>query len=430
MKIEIKGSKKSFKGEFFLQGDKSIAHRSIIIGALGKGEYKVNNFPSSLDCSSTLDCMRSLGVHIDASQNTLLVKSPGYQNFNKKIDNIYAGNSGTTCRLISGILSGIGIETILNGDESLSKRPMRRIIEPLSKMGAKISSNNDILPLKFNKCDKLKGIEYILPVSSAQVKSAILIAGFLAEGKTKVKEKDTTRDHTERMFQYLGAPITIEGKTISIYGGNIYSKDLVIPGDISSAAFIISCGLLGENYNIQIKDVLLNSNRISFLNILKRMNGDITYEIQGYANNEPFGTVTVKSSKLKGTIISKEEVPSIIDEIPVLSVLGIFSEGETKICGIEELKYKESNRLNAIMENLKLLNVNYLYENDILTIFGGHNIIDKSVEIKTFNDHRIALAFLCAALRNEKSIVIDNWECTYISFPNSLHYFKQFLEIY
>jgi 3-phosphoshikimate 1-carboxyvinyltransferase len=430
MKIKLQRKDKAIHKAFNLPGDKSIAHRSLIIGALGKGSYNIKNFPDSLDCLTTLNCMKQLGVEIEINENNIYVNSPGYLNFNKGPGILNANNSGTTARLLSGLVSGCGIECTLDGDNSLRKRPMDRVINPLLEMGAVIEAEDNLLPVHFKKNNMLNGIEYIMPVSSAQVKSSILIAGFLSKGETLVKEKESTRDHTERMFGALGVDIKVDDKVIAIKNSYIQVKDIVIPGDISSAAFLIACTILSEDSEIKFMDVLLNERRRKYLDILIKMGANLEYEVINNINGEDIGYIFVKSSKLKGINILNEEIPNIIDEIPMLAVLAVFSSGKTIINGIKELKYKESNRIKSIVENLVSIGFNVAYSEDHIEIEGQDALLHKDICINPYNDHRIALAFTAIALKNLGDTFIDNWECTNISFPNSINYFKEFLNIH
>lgn len=429
MSIKIDGGKSKVKKNISLPGDKSIAHRSLIIGSLPKGEYKIENFPNSLDCLATLACMKKIGIVAKKNNDEIYISSPGYENFTKDIDEINAMNSGTTARLISGLLSANATKCTLQGDISLSNRPMGRIITPLTLMGAKLEHSNNKLPLKFCVSEKLNGITYELPVASAQVKSCLLIAGFLAKGETEIIEKAQTRDHTERLFKYLGANIEISENKITIENSPIYCRDIFIPGDISSAAFLIACVLLGRECEVTIVDVLLNKNRRQYLEILKLMGADIEITYQGKVNEEEIGSIVARSSNLRGINLDREAIPSIIDEIPVIALLAAFSAGQTVIEGIEELKHKESDRALAIVHNLKILGVDCEVKNNTLIINGEDKYIDEEVEINSFNDHRIALAFICCAMRNKGRVNIDDWECTEISFPNSINYFQEFLNI-
>lgn len=430
MKIELQRKNEAVKRTFRLPGDKSIAHRSLIIGALGKGSYKIYNFPRSLDCLSTLHCMKNIGIEAENNEDGIYVYSPGYENFSKVSVSLNANNSGTTARLLSGLICGCGIEASIDGDDSLRKRPMDRVVVPLKAMGASIESSSNLLPLKFMASEKLKGIKYKMPVDSAQVKSCVLIAGFMAEGETIVIENKSTRDHTERMFKALGADIAVNENSITIKNSDITVKDIYIPGDISSAAFILACFLLSIDSEVRIEKVLLNERRRKYLDILKRMGASLSYEISKNINGELVGNIAASSSRLNGVKIAAEEVPNIIDEIPMLSVLAAFSSGTTVIEGIKELKYKESNRIKAIANNLNSIGIKVIYSDESLEIIGKDCLVNKEVHINPYSDHRIALAFTAFAMRNEGITVIDNWDCTNISFPDSLKYFKEIFDIH
>lgn len=429
--IQINGRKRHIRESFSLPGDKSIAHRALIIGSLGKGEFTINNFPSNLDCITTLECMKKFNVKISSKGHSMFVRSPGYENFNRKLGVIDAKNSGTTARLLAGLVSGISGNAVMIGDESLSKRPMERIILPLQAMGGKYKSSNSQIPIEFIGENILKGINYTMPISSAQVKSCILIAGFLSTGTTIVTEKNLTRDHTERMFNYLGADIKSAKGNIQIRNSPINSKNINIPGDISSAAFLICSAILSEDSEIKITGVLLNERRIKYLEVLKCMGADIEYSVSSILNNEEQGDVIAKTSTLKPIIISSEMLPSIIDEVPIIAVVASFCDGVSEIRGINELKYKESNRILAIIQNLNSCGIKAIYdnENDKLIIYGENRFLHDDFNIKSFNDHRIAMAFAAFSMRNLGTTLIDNWNCTNISFANSLDYFKKFFVI-
>lgn len=412
-----------------IPGDKSIAHRALIIGALGQGQYKVKNFPDSIDCLATLSSMTKLGVTAQIEQGTIFLSTPGYDNLNKHAGLLNANNSGTTARLLSGLAAGCGIECIIDGDNSLRNRPMDRIILPLKEMGADFEAINGKLPLHIKYKGMLKGISYNMPVDSAQVKSCLLISGFMAEGETTVIERKATRDHTERMFKALGADITVDGKSITIKNSPIQVRDMYIPGDISSAAFLIACVLLSEDSELKLNKMLLNERRRKYLDLLIKMGANLEYNVTEIINGEEIGYIEVKSSSLNGIVISSEDVPNIIDEIPMLSVLASFSTGTTVIEGIGELKYKESNRIKSIVNNLSEIGTKFEYSDEFIKIDGHDTIINKEIYINPHNDHRIALAFSAMAVRNKGVTIIKDWECTDISFPNSLRYFKEFLHI-
>lgn len=429
MKLVVNRVKSGVRQNFELPGDKSIAHRALIIGALPKGKYEIHNFPKNLDCLATLSSMNKLGVKAELVEDTVFVESPGYDNFYKNPGTLNAKNSGTTVRLMSGLLAGCGIRASFIGDESLSKRPMKRIIKPLEEMGAKIKSNSDLLPLEFESINKLKAIEYKMPVASAQVKSCVLIAGFLGEGKTTVEESIATRDHTERLFKYINASINKEDNLITIENSNIESKDIYVPGDISTAAFLIGAVMLSDDCEVILDNILLNKGRRSYLDILRDMGASIEVSIKEKRNEEEIGTIKVKSSKLNGVVVDRDKVPGIIDEIPLLSVLGAFAKGKTVFHGVEELKYKESNRIKAVMDNLQVCGIKSEYVDDNLIIYGEQSYLNKDITINPVKDHRIALSFLAMATRNNGKTVIEDFECTEISFPKAIKYFEFFYDM-
>lgn len=427
--VIVNGPIKAKKIQFTLPGDKSIAHRSLIIGTLPEGEYNIYNFPKNEDCLTTLECIKKLGVEAYWKEDVLKVKSPGYKRFNKNIPLLDAQNSGTTARLISGVLSSLNINTKLIGDSSLSNRPMKRVINPLNNMGANLKSENGTLPIEFCDNNGLTGITYEMSVASAQVKSCILIAGFLSYGETKIIENTSTRNHTEIMFKYLEADIKANENYITIRNSSIISKDIYVPGDISSAAYIIACAILGDVEEVIIDKVLLNYRRRKYIDILKKMGANIEYEITSIVNGEELGCIKVYKGELVGIEVPHNVIPDIIDEIPILSVIAAFSKGTTIFRGVEELKYKESNRILGIVDNLNSFGINCIFDGEDLIINGQNNDIEKTIVINPKFDHRIALSFLCAALKNKGVTTIENWNCTEISFSNALSYFKDFIRI-
>jgi 3-phosphoshikimate 1-carboxyvinyltransferase len=431
MKAIIKGCNSDCNVEITLPGDKSIAHRSLIIGAIPKGSYIVENYPMGEDCLATIGVMKKIGVSIVSHENKLMVNSPGANKFNREVTELDCMNSGTTARLISGLICGTNIKATLIGDESLSKRPMKRIIEPLKQMGGKIIHDDGTLPLTFIENSGLNSIVYELPIPSAQVKSAILIAGFFAKGVTKIINPIPTRDHTERLFSFLGGKISSTRDEITIESSNLKSKDIFVPGDSSSSCFLVACALLGSNIKLMIKDMLLNEGRIEYLRVLKDMGGKIQIITKANKNNELIGDIVVESSNLKGIKVRKEFAPRIIDEIPALSVVAAFSEGETIFEGVEELRVKECDRIDAIVKNFEKIGVKALYNDNTLFIKGKGmaklDLYNDYIEINTFNDHRIAMAFSLVAMREKSKIIIDNWDCTEISFPKAKEYFSKFI---
>lgn len=431
MKAVLKGCKANCDILTTVPGDKSVSHRSLIIGAIPKGLYTIENYAMSEDCKATIEVLKSLGVSIVSHENKLLVNSPGVYEFHKDVEILDCKNSGTTARLISGLICGANIKTKLIGDESLSKRPMARVIDPLEAMGGKIYDFKGTLPISFEQNMGLTSIEYELPVPSAQVKSAVLIAGFLSKGVTKLIEPIPTRDHTENLFKFLGAKIEKHGDEILIENSPIICKDIIVPADPSSASFLICAALLGQNIKLTVQNVLLNESRKAYIDILKAMGANIEIVGKGIVNNEPIGDLVVYSSKLKGVKVEQHIIPSIIDEIPVLSVVAAFAAGETVFQGVEELKVKESDRVEGIVKNLSKANLKATYLNNNLIIQGfkveGETSVEESVSIETNNDHRIAMAFALLAMKLKATIIIDNWDCTEISFPDSKTYFSKFM---
>ncbi|MFN3871971.1 MAG: 3-phosphoshikimate 1-carboxyvinyltransferase [Ignavibacterium sp.] len=414
MKREFKKIK-SVKGELRFAGDKSISHRAVFFSSMAEGKSVIKNISSSEDVKSTQRVFSELGVEFFNDNSDLIVKGKGKQKFKAPIVNLDCGNSGTTARLISGLLVAQNFSSVIIGDESLSKRPMKRVIEPLSLMGGKIESANSTLPLRIQPYDSLKAIEYNLPVASAQVKSAVLIAGLHLSDETKIIEKFVTRDHTERM---LGLPVyTIQNSKVVSSSEKFYptAKDYFIPGDISSAAFFIVLTLITENSELIIKDVSLNPTRIGFIEVLKKMNAEINIENVRESSNEPYGDIIVYSSNLKNVGIDDSIIPNIIDEIPVLSVAGIFAEGNFEIRNCEELRYKESDRIKAICYNMKLTGLDVEEYPDGFRIAG--EIKKAKVNFNSFNDHRIAMAFSVLAMMIGNESSVEGIECVGISNP-------------
>jgi len=405
--------KHSLVGEIDIAPDKSISHRAVMCGALANGKTVIKNFLLGQDCLSTIDCFRKLGVKIEIENSTVTVFGSGF-NLKKPKEVLNVSNSGTTLRLLTGILSGCGFESEIDGDESIRKRPMSRVTEPLSLMGAKFEFiNQNFCPVKIFG-NTLTGINYNLTVPSAQVKSAIIFAGLRASSKTVLAELQSTRDHTERMLKAFGAGLKISGKNIEITPvKDLKATSLIVPGDISSAAFLIAAALITENSKIKIKNVGVNPTRSLIIDVFKKMGGDIVLE--NYKDGlEPVCDIIVKSSKLKGITINRE-IPLIIDEIPIIASIASQCEGTTVIENLQELKFKESNRLDTIFNELKTCGVDITKTASGLIIKGKNKI--KGSNFKSYNDHRIAMmcAILSLVAYNESSI--ENYRCVDISFP-------------
>lgn len=405
------------KGELTIPGDKSISHRSIMFGSLAKNETRITGFLEAADCLSTMDCFRKLGVNFTRNDGEIIVHGNGLHSLTAPTEMLYTGNSGTTTRLISGILSGQPFETKLTGDASIEKRPMKRIIEPLSMMGANIVSERDngCAPLII-KPSKLTGIHYQSKVASAQVKSSILLAGLYAEGVTSVTEPALSRNHTELMLGAFGAKIKSEGLTASIEPAEeLYGMDITVPGDISSAAYFMVAGLITKGSEILIKNVGINPTRDGIIKVIKAMNGNIELLNKRNVAGEDIADVLVKYSDLKATTIEGDIIPTLIDEIPVICMLAAVADGTTIIKDAAELRVKESDRIAVMEENLNAIGVNATGTVDGLIIEGNADIIGGN--IKSYDDHRIAMSFAIAGLISKNPVVIDNEKCVDISYP-------------
>jgi 3-phosphoshikimate 1-carboxyvinyltransferase len=416
MKISIYPTKQLL-GTPPIPGDKSISHRALLLGALAEGTTEISNLLESEDIYSTLNCIKSLGATFDRFQKKVLVHGRGRLGLLPPNQPLNCGNSGTTLRLLFGILSGHPFSVTLIGDTSLSRRPMKRVSDPLRQMGAKINLvKNEFIPAQVQGIFPLQPLDYSLPIASAQLKSSLLLAGLFAEGKTTLRGKIQSRDHTEKMLPSFGVNLEISDHFISIQGlQKLQAAKIKIPGDISSAAFWIAAGILIPQSKIEIQDVSLNPSRIGILNILKRMGAKINIELT-HIEPEPMGNLYVTSSPLQGTSIEAHEIPSLIDEIPLIAILAPFAEGVTRVQGAEELRVKESDRIEAIAKNLKAMNVQIETSPDGFSIQGPQKV--KGARIQSFQDHRIAMAFSIAALRAEGVSEIEDANCVEISYPS------------
>ncbi|WP_425446946.1 3-phosphoshikimate 1-carboxyvinyltransferase [Dethiothermospora halolimnae] len=415
--MKIKGENKPLKGEITVPGDKSISHRSIMLGAISNGETIVSNFLMGQDCISTINCFRKLGVNIEIKEERIIIDGVGLNGLKEATTSLDVGNSGTTIRLISGILSGQNFSTTITGDDSIKKRPMKRIMKPLSLMGGNITGiDNNYPPLKINPVDSIKGITYHQPIASAQVKSAILLAGLYANEETKVVQPSLSRDHTERMLKHFGGDINTSGKMVTLKPKKILKgKEVLVPGDISSAAFFIVGGLITKGSQLTIRDVGLNETRIGIIEVLKNMGGYIKVENKRLVNNEPIGDITVEYSELKGVAIKGDIIPKLIDEIPIIAVAASVAKGTTIIKDAEELKVKESNRLDAMVKELKKMGADIKGLDDGMIISGVDKL--KGAKVETYKDHRIAMSLAIASSIADGESEIDNIDSIDISFP-------------
>lgn len=405
------------RGEITVPGDKSISHRSVMFGSIAKGTTEITGFLQGADCLSTIGCFSAMGVEIQNSGGQVTVHGRGLRGLREPDCVLDCGNSGTTTRLISGILSGQNFPVTLTGDASIQKRPMKRIMEPLQMMGADIASieGNGCAPLRIQG-RPLHGIRYQSPVASAQVKSAILLAGLYAEGETKVTEPALSRNHTELMLRYFGAEVDSRDTTASIRPAKeLYGQKIHVPGDISSAAYFIAAGLLVPDAELLIRNVGINPTRDGILKVCRMMGADITLLNENHDSAEPVADLLVKSSSLKGCVIEGALIPTLIDELPVIAVMACFAEGETVIRDAAELKVKESNRIRVMAENLTAMGADVTETDDGMIIRGGQPLHGASIHCHM--DHRIAMSFAVAALAAEGETMIQDSECVNISYP-------------
>ena len=407
----------SLKGEVAIPGDKSISHRAVMFGSLAEGTTEVTNFLQGADCLSTISCFRKLGIEIENTSQRILIHGKGLHGLTAPSDTLDTGNSGTTTRLISGILAGQRFTTVLNGDASIQTRPMKRIMTPLSMMGADITSlkGNDCAPLRI--CGgQLHGIAYTSPVASAQVKSCILLAGLYADAPTSVLEPVLSRNHTELMLAGFGAHITSSCTTATIEPEpDLNGMKIEVPGDISSAAYFLAAGLMIPNSEIMIKNVGINPTRDGILRVAKEMGGNITILNEKTSGGEPTCDLLVRSSSLKGVTIGGEIIPTLIDEIPMIAVMACFAEGITTIKDAQELKVKESNRIDTVVTNLKAMGAHIEATDDGMIIEGGYPL--HGAVIDSHLDHRIAMSFAVGALGADGETTIEGADCVKISYP-------------
>jgi 3-phosphoshikimate 1-carboxyvinyltransferase len=407
------------KGSVEIPSDKSLSHRAAILGAICDGKLHIKNFSSGADCRNTVNILQSLGAEIEfITSSTLLVNGKGLKGLREPEFILDAGNSGTTMRLIMGILAGQSFYSVLTGDESLRNRPMGRVIKPLKMMGAQINArkNNTVAPI--TTCGgNLNAIEYSMPLASAQVKSAILLASLYANGTSRIIEPAKSRDHTERFLKYLGVDIKVDGLTIEITGQTeLQPKEIKIPGDISSASFFIVAATIIEGSEIRLTNVGINPTRTGLISVLTRMGADIVLENERETCGEAVGDIIVKSSNLKGITIEGEIIPTLIDEIPIIAVAAALAEGNTVIKDAQDLRHKESDRLKATSTELKKMGVDITETEDGL-IINGKEQIDGGCMCNSHFDHRIAMALSIASLAAKNPVTIENASWIKISFP-------------
>ena len=418
------------KGTFELIGDKSISHRAIMFSSIAKGKTKITNFLMGQDCLSTIDCFRKMGVDISIDNRNVIVNGVGLTGLEKPKDVLDVGNSGTTIRLLSGILAGNDFESILIGDESIAKRPMKRVTDPLREMGCRIEGKDDAnyTPIKIYG-GNLNGIDYKMPVSSAQVKSALILASLYANNSSIIREKSRSRNHTEIMLNSFGADIKVNNLDINVNPiKELYSpEEINVVGDISSAAFIIAGATIVPRSEVIIKNVGLNETRTGILEVLSNMNGNFEIMNKRVSNGEFVGDLVVRySDNLIGTTIDSDLIPRLIDEIPIIAIMATQAEGQTIIKDAKELKVKESNRIKAMVDNLKKMGADIEELDDGMIIKGKNKL--NGAYINTFNDHRIAMAFSIASLISNGKVKLDNKSCIDISFPGYLNLLNTLLK--
>jgi 3-phosphoshikimate 1-carboxyvinyltransferase len=421
----------TIEAEIRVPGDKSMSHRAVLLSAISNGTCVVRGFLPSEDCQCTVNAMRNFGIAIEQPEETTVVIHGQRGDFHPPDHPIDCGNSGTLMRLLCGLAATQTFESTLIGDVSLSSRPMRRVIEPLTQMGASIKSTgtNGLAPL-IVRGDRLRPIRYELPVASAQVKSAILFAALKASGKTTIVEPFPTRDHTERMMSYFLVQSQREkvgpGYAISLYGDQVpESRDFTVPGDISSAAFWLVAAAAQADSDLLVRDIGLNKTRTGILSVLLRMGARVREVIEDCDQMEPRGEVRIQGGRLRGTIIAGEEVPNVIDEIPILAVAGALAHGKTVICDAKELRVKETDRLVAIATNLTAMGVEVVELADGLEIYGGTPL--RGARVKSYGDHRIAMAFAIAGMFADSETVIEDTDCIATSYPGFAAQLQKFL---
>ena len=422
MDKKISKPNSGLKGQITIPSDKSISHRAVMFSCLANGTSVIKNFSKGQDPLSSLEICKKLGV-IAEFKDDLYITSTG--KLIPPTTDLCSGNSGTTMRLMAGILAGQNFNSILTGDESLSKRPMKRIITPLSLMGAKINSNNDKAPLEIYG-QNLHGINYSSPIASAQVKSSILLAGLFADNKTTVTEPYLSRNHTELMLSYMGADITVNNLSTSVTRSELIPKTIEIPGDISSAAYFIAAALIVPNSEIILKNVGLNPTRTGLLDVLKKMGANIKILDKQTISNELTGDLRVKYSDLTGCAIEGDIIPRLIDEIPVLAVIATHTRGQTVIKDAQDLRNKESDRIKAVVTELKKLGADIEETPDGMIINGKTNL-QGGVEIETYHDHRLAMSLYVAGLVCKKEILIKDFDWVNISMPEFDELFSHLL---
>ena len=400
-------------GQIKVPGDKSISHRAVMLGSLANGVTEISGFLKGADCLSTIDCFRKMGIDIDINGENVTVHGNGLRGLKKPDEMLYTGNSGTTTRLLCGILAGQNFDTSITGDASIQKRPMGRVVKPLSMMGAKIE--NEYCPLYITGT-KLHGIDYKMPVASAQVKTAIILAGLYADGETVIHEIEKSRDHTELMLSAMGADLTVDNLDITVKPTNdLTAVNVDVPGDISSAAFFLVLGAIMPNSQITVTNVGINPTRTGIIDVLKDMGADITLENVHTSAGETVADITVRSSSLKGTTVGGDIIPRLIDELPIIAVAAVFADGQTVIKDAQELKVKETNRIRAVVDEFNKCGIDITETDDGMIINGGKSI--HGADFKTYDDHRMAMSLTVLAQLADGESTLDDSDCACVSYP-------------
>lgn len=404
---------KKAAGQIKVPGDKSISHRAVMLGSLANGVTEISGFLKGADCLSTIDCFRKMEIDIDINGENVTVHGNGLRGLKKPDEMLYTGNSGTTTRLLCGILAGQNFDTSITGDASIQKRPMGRVVQPLSMMGAKIE--NEYCPLYITGT-KLHGIDYKMPVASAQVKTAIILAGLYADGETVIHEIEKSRDHTELMLSAMGADLTVDNLDITVKPTNdLTAVNVDVPGDISSAAFFLVLGAIMPNSQITVTNVGINPTRTGIIDVLKDMGADITLENVHTSAGETVADITVRSSSLKGTTVGGDIIPRLIDELPIIAVAAVFADGQTVIKDAQELKVKETNRIRAVVDEFNKCGIDITETDDGMIINGGKSI--HGADFKTYGDHRMAMSLTVLAQLADGESTLDDSDCACVSYP-------------
>jgi 3-phosphoshikimate 1-carboxyvinyltransferase len=415
---ELKTNIRSLSGTVEIPGDKSISHRSVMFGSIAFGETRITNFLPGADCLSTISCFRKLGVAIEEKDHEIVVNGNGFDGLLEPNEILDVGNSGTTIRLLMGILAGRPFFSSLVGDESIGRRPMTRVTGPLSKMGAQIDGriNGSFTPISI-RGGSLQSIDYQLPVASAQVKSSLILAGLQADGESVITELAETRDHTERMIRQFGGSVERKGKVIKVKGGQkLTGTNIHVPGDISSAAFFLVAGAIVPNSEITLRNVGLNPTRTGIIEVMNKMGAELTVIPNEESVFEPSGDLIIKTSNLKGTVIEGDLIPKLIDEIPIIALLATQAEGKTIIRDAEELKVKETNRIDTVVAELKKLGASIEATKDGMIIEGRSQL--KGGNVSSHGDHRIGMMLSVAALLCQNNVILQNPDAIAVSYPN------------